>query len=84
MIKPVKIKALSKYTIYIEFDDGTAGEADLSDSAGVGIFKFWEEGNNFNKVFINSETWGIAWNEELEIDPETIYEQVKSDTKISV
>lgn len=78
MIKPVKAEALSKYKIFISFEDGISGEADLSDSAGKGIFKFWDEGNNFQNVFINPETYGIAWSEELEIDPETVYKQIKS------
>ena len=79
MIKPIKAEALSKYRIKVTFEDGISGEADLSDSAGKGIFKFWDESNNFKKVYINKETDGIAWNDELEICPETIYEQVMTE-----
>ena len=78
MVKPVKVKALKKYKIHIEFEDGIIGEADLADAAGKGVFKYWDEDNNFQKVFINGETYGIAWNDELEIDPETVYAQIKS------
>ncbi len=81
MIKPKKAEALSKYRIKVTFEDGVTGEADLSDSAGKGIFKFWDEDNNFEKVYINPETDGIAWNDELEICPETVYEQVKAEIK---
>ena len=79
MIKPIKAEALSKYRIKVTFEDGVTGEADLSDSAGKGIFQFWDIDNNFEKVYINKETDGIAWNEELEICPETVYEQVMTE-----
>lgn len=78
MIKPVRVKAIRKYVIHAEFENGVSGEADLSDAAGKGIFKFWDIDNNFNDVFINKETLGIAWNENLEIDPETVYKQIKT------
>ncbi len=79
MIKPIKAEALSKYRIKVTFEDGVTGEADLSDSAGKGIFQFWDIDDNFEKVYINKETDGIAWNEELEICPETVYEQVMTE-----
>jgi hypothetical protein len=81
MIKPIKAEALSKYKIKVTFEDGVTGEADLSDSAGKGIFKFWDAGNNFDKVYINSKTSGIAWSEELEICPETVYDQITAKIK---
>lgn len=78
MVKPIKVTASVKYKIHVVFEDGLTGEADLSDSAGKGVFKYWDVGNNFQNVFVNSQTYGIAWNEELEIDPETVYKQLKS------
>lgn len=84
MIKPVEVKAISKYLIWVKFEDGIEGEADLSDSAGKGIFKYWDTGDNFSKIYINSETGGIAWNDELEICPDTVYEQIKADSKVSI
>ena len=83
MIKPIGVKAISKYIIWIRFEDGLSGEVDISDSAGKGIFKFWDEGNNFSKVYISRETYGIAWNDDLEICPETVYEQIKSESKVT-
>jgi len=82
MVKPIEVKALSRYKIWVRFEDGVSGKADVSDSAGKGIFKFWDEKDNFNKVYINKETSGIAWNEELEICPDNIYEQIKAESKV--
>ena len=78
MYKPIKVKALKKYKIWVKYEDNTEGIIDLSDVAGYGVFKFWDEGNNFKNIFINNETEGIAWNEDLEICPETIYSQIKN------
>ena len=36
MLKPVEVKALPKYRLWIEYDDGVSGEVDLSDMAGKG------------------------------------------------
>lgn len=43
MPKPVEVKALANYRIWLRYDDGTEGEVDLSDLAGRGAFKAWEE-----------------------------------------
>ena len=39
MVHPTSVKALSKYRIWLEFDDGISGEVDLSDVAGSGVFQ---------------------------------------------
>lgn len=35
MPTPVEVKALANYRIRLRYDDGTAGEVDLSDLAGL-------------------------------------------------
>jgi len=75
--KPVKVKALEKYLIWLKYDDGTEGTVDISDVAGKGIFKIWDKNNNFSNAYINKETDGIAWSDEVEIDPETVYLQIR-------
>ncbi|MFH1319746.1 MAG: DUF2442 domain-containing protein [Bacteroidota bacterium] len=77
---PKEVKALADYKIWVKFEDGTSGEVDLSNEAGKGIFKFWNNRDNFKKVFINNETDGIAWNDELEICPETVYNEIVNNT----
>ena len=41
MPKPVEVKALSQYRIWLRYDDGVQGEVDLSDVAGRGVFQAW-------------------------------------------
>jgi len=76
--KPVIVNALTGYRIKINFADGISGIVDLSHLAGKGVFKVWENDDFFSKVYINSESDAIAWNEELELCPNTLYEQLIS------
>jgi len=72
-IKPIKVKSLPGYNIWIKFSDGTEGNVDLSYLKGKGIFSFWDIDRNFEKVYIDKETNAIAWSREIEIDSFNIY-----------
>ena len=37
----VQIEARQNFRLYVRFDDGVEGEADLSDVAGRGVFRRW-------------------------------------------
>lgn len=76
-IQVTAVKALDKYKIQVAFNDGTQGIYDLSDCAGKGVFKVWEQPGYFNKVFINSENNAIAWDDQLEIDTFNCYLTIK-------
>ncbi|MCH8318454.1 MAG: DUF2442 domain-containing protein [Bacteroidetes bacterium] len=84
MYKPIKVKALDSYKIWVKFEDGTEGQVDLSGELGKGVFEYWNDHSNFRKVYINNETDGIAWNEELEICPETVYYEILEQAKKAV
>lgn len=72
MIRPTSVKALSKYRIWLEFDDGASGEVDLSDMAGSGVFKVWDEPGYFEKVHIAHHR-AIAWDDEVELCPDSLH-----------
>jgi hypothetical protein len=42
------------FRIRLRFDDGTAGEVDLSDLAGRGVFAAWREGDSFMDISLGS------------------------------
>lgn len=63
--------------IHVVFDDGTEGDADLSDIAKQPVTMSWELGDNFRKVYLDSETGAITWNDQLDIDPDRIYFDLK-------
>ncbi|MBW8049016.1 MAG: DUF2442 domain-containing protein [Cytophagales bacterium] len=78
MYKPIEVKALKKYKIWVRYEDGSAGEIDLFDLSGKPVFKFWDINKNFEKVYINKDTGAIAWNEEIEICPHSVYYDINN------
>ncbi|MCY4578092.1 MAG: DUF2442 domain-containing protein [Chloroflexi bacterium] len=72
MLQPVQVRALPGYRIWIEYSDGVRGEVDLSDMAGKGVFKAWDETGFFEKVHISAHRT-VAWNDELDICPDALY-----------
>jgi hypothetical protein len=72
MVKPVAIKALENYKIWIKYTDGVEGEVDLSGLVGRGVFKIWNNYSEFKKVQIGSHG-AIAWGEEVDLCPDAIY-----------
>ena len=78
MLKPVKVKALSGYRLWIEYDDGVRGEVDLSDMAGKGVFEAWDEKGFFEKVHIEpiEEENAVVWDDIVEVDPYNLYMKI--------
>jgi Protein of unknown function (DUF2442) len=79
MIRPVSIKALPKYRIYISFSDGEEGEVDLSDLAGRGVFEAWKDYGAFEQVHIGPGR-EIQWNDEIELCPDAVYMRLTGKT----
>ena len=75
IMKPqlIIVTALPNYKLYLCFDDGVEGEVSLEHLAKKGVFKWWDEGNNFYKVYIDKETNAVTWNEDLYIDTFNLY-----------
>jgi len=74
--KPVFVKALEKYAIYVEFFDGLKGRVDLAHLAHKGVFRAWENGDLFEQVHV-SEHGAIAWNDDIDICPDNVYLKIK-------
>ena len=72
MFKPVDVKALPGFKIWIRFADGTEGKTDLSHLAGRGVFALWNDDEAFQGVHVGPQGQ-IAWSEEVEICPDSIY-----------
>ena len=79
MFKPVAVKPLSDYKIWVRFFDGVEGEVDLSHLAGRGVFSLWRDYTAFQKVHLgpNGE---IAWTDEVELCPDSIYMRLTGKT----
>ena len=84
--RPVAVETREGFCIWLKYDDGVEGELDLSDLAGMGVFKAWDDRAFFEGVHINEDgvvSWG-AFDEsgmELDIAPETSYAQILGITR---
>ena len=81
MVKPIAVEARDGYSIWVKFEDGVAGEVDLSDIAGSGVFKALENRDFFEAISIlphHSISWGGT--DDLEICPDTIYMEITGST----
>ena len=74
--KPIEVKALDKYTIFVGFSDGVQGHIDLKHLARKGVFCEWDKYNLFHQVHID-DYGAIAWNEDIDICPDNVYLQLK-------
>lgn len=76
----VSVKPISKYKIWLKYSDETEGEVELSNLAGKGIFKFWDLNDNFMSVYIDSDSKAIAWSDEIDLCPDTLFLTLKGIT----
>lgn len=72
MAQPIEVTALPNFRIFLRYDDGANGEIDLSDLAGRGVFKAWEDIAFFNSVRLGSHG-AIEWGAEIDICPDAMY-----------
>jgi hypothetical protein len=77
--KPVTVKALDNYSIFVAFNDGTQGIIDLKHLAHKGVFRDWDRNNLFARVHID-DYGAIAWNDDIDICPDNVWLQLKGVT----
>ncbi len=74
-VKPLEVQPLADYKLWLRFDDGTAGEVDLSDLVGKGVFRLWNDERAFADVTLGPHG-EIVWRDEVEIDADALYLEV--------
>ncbi|OQY43505.1 MAG: hypothetical protein B6242_14545 [Anaerolineaceae bacterium 4572_78] len=79
MFYPIAVKALPSYKLHIEYSDGVIGKLDVSHLVGKGVFAFWNDYHNFEKVYI-SHNRAIAWSDEIDICPDAAYMEITGKT----
>ena len=72
MHKIIAVKPLKNYKLWLEYANGTTGEVDLSHLTGKGVFKLWDNYENFEKVYIG-ESGQVAWSDEIDLCPDSLY-----------
>lgn len=69
----INIVPSNDYSLKLEYSDGVKGELNLSHLLNKGVFTKWNDLSFFKKVFINKENGSIAWDEEIELCPDSQY-----------
>ena len=77
--KVIKVKPLDGYKIYLKYNDETKGTIDLSHLKNKGVFAWWDDADNFSKVYVDN-SGAIAWNENLDIDSLNCYLKIINKT----
>lgn len=72
MFKPVEVRPLDGYRVWLRYPDCTEGEVDLSDFAGRGVFKAWEDRRVFEAVKID-ESGALVWPDNIDLCPDALY-----------
>ena len=72
MVEPIAVEPREGYRIWLRYSDGAAGEVDLSELAGGGVFSVWDDRTCFEAVYL-TEYGAITWSEELELCPDALY-----------
>ena len=70
--KPVEVKPLTNFSIWLRYEDGTEGTIDLSDVAGHGVFSAWNDPAFFGSVRLGSHG-AIEWGADIDICPDAMY-----------
>jgi hypothetical protein len=65
--------------LYVRYADGVAGEVDLSNLAGRGVFAAWNDPGVFEQVSIGP-SGEIRWNDQIDLCPDAIYLQITGKT----
>ena len=79
MFRPVEVKALPDYRIWLRYSDGVEGEVDLSRLVGRGVFLAWNDYREFEKVHIGPGH-SVAWNDQLDLCPDSLYLEITGKT----
>ena len=72
MPKPVNVKPRPDYCLWLRYEDGADGVVDLSDLAGRGVFKAWEDAAFFKTVRIGAHG-SLTWGETIDLCPDALY-----------
>jgi Protein of unknown function (DUF2442) len=73
----VEVAARPGFKVWVRFEDGVEGEADLSDLAGRGVFKRWtDKPHEFDEVAVDSESGTLIWPGGLDVAPDRLYSEV--------
>lgn len=75
MIKILEAKAKPGHRLWLRFADGVEGEVDLTNLAGKGVFKAWEDPEVFANVSVERGR-SVAWGEGIDLRADSLYLEI--------
>jgi hypothetical protein len=72
MMNLVEITPKGGYRLFLRYDDGIAGEVDLSAYAGRGVFSAWLKPGMFERVRLTT-SGHPEWPGEIDLCPDALY-----------
>lgn len=73
----VEVKVLENYRLFLQFDDGTSGEIDISEIIPFnGVFKALEDQEYFSHVALNKDIGTICWENGADLSPAFLRQKV--------
>jgi hypothetical protein len=79
----VGVAVIGDYRLRLLFDDGTAGDVDLSAMEWKGVFEPLRDPTYFAKVKIDTDAATIGWPNGVVLAPETLYEETRNNPLIA-
>lgn len=73
----VAVEARPGFKVWVRFENGVEGEADLSDLVGRGVFERWTANPaEFAEASVDPESGTVMWPGGLDVAPDRLYSQV--------
>ena len=73
----VAAEARPDFKVWVRFEDGLEGEADLSDLAGRGVFVRWtDDPTEFARLEVDPESGTLVWPGGLDVAPDRLYREI--------
>jgi Protein of unknown function (DUF2442) len=75
MFRPIEVRPLTSYRLFLRYEDGVEGEVDLSHLVGRGVFRTWSRPGEFDKAEI-APTGEIRWSDVVDLCPDALYMRI--------
>ena len=72
----VDVEPRRGWTIWVRFEDGTEGEADVSNLRNLSVFAELRDRKVFESVYVHPDLKVVCWGEGLEISPCKLYDSI--------
>ena len=71
-VRPVEVRALEPYRIWLRYDDGVNGEVNLSHLASRRLFAAWQDPSFFSAVRLDPGGF-VVWSDDIDLCGDALY-----------